>query len=277
MARARNIKPGLYKNEDLAECSIWARFIFPGLWMLADREGRLEDRPKRIKGELLPFDMQDAEPLLRELTTRGFILRYKNSDGSFIQILKFKEHQTPHYSEKPSVIKPHDFQETTPHKEPDKPELSAKVVCIKGGSQPPDILNPDSLNPSSLNPELEAKASLSAAMLPDCPHQKILELFKTRLPHLSQCRSWEGDRVQNLRARWRQCASVSAYSGGYKTEEAGLEFWDSLLGHIASSTSLAKGFESDGRTWTPDLPWIVKASNFQKIVDGKYDLQKARG
>ena len=66
MARARNIKPGLYKNEDLAECSVWARYIFPGMWMLADREGRLEDRPKRIKGELLPYDSIEVEPLLVE-------------------------------------------------------------------------------------------------------------------------------------------------------------------------------------------------------------------
>src|SRR5688572_30178162 len=102
MARARNIKPGFYKNEDLAECSIWARYIFPGLWMIADRDGRLEDRPKRIKGELLPFDSQDAEPLLRELEARGFIQRYQKEGGSYIQILKFKEHQTPHYSEKAS-------------------------------------------------------------------------------------------------------------------------------------------------------------------------------
>src|SRR6185369_15871620 len=29
MARARNIKPGLYKNEDLAECSLAARLLFP--------------------------------------------------------------------------------------------------------------------------------------------------------------------------------------------------------------------------------------------------------
>ncbi|MCX8018393.1 MAG: hypothetical protein N2690_10910, partial [Rhodocyclaceae bacterium] len=59
--RARNIKPGFYKNEDLAECSVWARLIFPGLWMMADRDGRLEDRPKRIKAELLPFDAVDVD------------------------------------------------------------------------------------------------------------------------------------------------------------------------------------------------------------------------
>jgi uncharacterized phage protein (TIGR02220 family) len=132
MARARNIKPGFYKNEDLAECSIWARYIFPGLWMLADREGRLEDRPKRIKGELLPFDGQDAEPLLRELTAKGFIVRYQKDGASYIQISKFHEHQSPHYSEKASVIKPPD---------------SGSNEAIKGGSQPPDSLIPDSLNP----------------------------------------------------------------------------------------------------------------------------------
>ena len=134
MARARNIKPGFYKNEDLAECSVWARYIFPGLWMLADREGRLEDRPKRIKGELLPFDSNDVEPLLKELVAKGFIVRYQNEGASYIQISKFLTHQSPHYSEKPSCIKPPILQESE---------------AIKRGSQPPDSLIPDSLNPES--------------------------------------------------------------------------------------------------------------------------------
>jgi len=106
MSRSRNIKPGFYKNEDLAECSIWARYIFPGLWMLADREGRLEDRPKRIKGELLPFDSVEVEPLLDELKARGFILRYEVEGQRFIQILAFAKHQNPHHREPPSIIPP---------------------------------------------------------------------------------------------------------------------------------------------------------------------------
>ena len=181
MARARNIKPGFYKNEDLAECSVWARYIFPGLWMLADREGRLEDRPKRIKGDLLPYDGQDVEPLLAELAARKdaqgipFIIRYQNSEGRFIQISKFLVHQSPHYSEKQSIIKPPEFQEsepdeaaTTPRK---PPEYSEKPPVIKRGSQPPDSLIPDSLNPSSLiadspNPESRGKAEARATRLP---------------------------------------------------------------------------------------------------------------
>lgn len=144
MARARGIKPGFYKNEDLAECSLWARFIFPGLWMLADREGRLEDRPRRIKGELLPFDSQDVEPLLDELHRHGFIVRYQNDEGSFIQISKFSAHQSPHYSEKRSEIKPPSVQ-----------EHSENEGLIKRGSQPPSSLTPDCglPTPSSSTPD----------------------------------------------------------------------------------------------------------------------------
>lgn len=106
MPRARNIKPGFYKNEELAECSVWARFIFPGLWMMADREGRLEDRPKRIKGELLAYDSQDVEPLLHELEQRGFIARYKADGKAIIQVAKFSQHQNPHHREAESRLPP---------------------------------------------------------------------------------------------------------------------------------------------------------------------------
>ena len=104
MARARNIKPGFYKNEDLAECSVWARLLFPGLWMLADREGRMEDRPKRIKGEIFPFDSVEVEPLLAELEKWKFIIRYETGGTRYIQITNFTRHQKPHSREKASEI-----------------------------------------------------------------------------------------------------------------------------------------------------------------------------
>ena len=143
MPRARNIKPGFFKNEDLAECSLAARLCFAGLWTLADREGRLEDRPKRIKGELFPFDAFDVEPLLSELARHRFIVRYESDAVRVIQIPKFAEHQAPHYSEKPSVIKPPTLPESSQHHEPAK---SGTGTALRGGRNP---LNPDSLNPDS--------------------------------------------------------------------------------------------------------------------------------
>jgi hypothetical protein len=154
MARSRNIKPGFYKNEDLAECSVWARFIFPGLWMLADREGRLEDRPKRIKGELLPFDSVEIEPLLQELERFKFIRRYEIEGHRYITIPKFLTHQTPHYSEKGSDI-PSPLQETNTHDEREFLERSKNNASLRGGRNPliPDSLIPDSLIPDSLIPD----------------------------------------------------------------------------------------------------------------------------
>lgn len=123
MARARNIKPGFYTNEDLAECSVWARYIFPGLWMMADRAGRLEYRPKKIKGELLRFDEQAAEPLLEELQRWGFIKVYEVSGRAYIQILTFHKHQNPHHREAESDIPP-----------PESPGLSPLGTNAKPGA-----------------------------------------------------------------------------------------------------------------------------------------------
>lgn len=104
MARARNIKPGFFKNEDLAECSPWARLCFAGLWILADRSGRLQDRPRKIKGELFAFDSIEVEPLLVELHRRGFIDRYVADNVAVIQVVTFEKHQNPHHREVDSVL-----------------------------------------------------------------------------------------------------------------------------------------------------------------------------
>jgi hypothetical protein len=107
MARARSIKPGFFENEVLSECSPYARLLFIGLWMLADREGRLEDRPKRIKGALFAHECAETiqiNTILDELMTAGFILRYTTDGVSCIEIVNFLRHQRPHHNEVASTL-----------------------------------------------------------------------------------------------------------------------------------------------------------------------------
>lgn len=109
--RARNIKPGLYKNDALAECSLAARWLFTGLWCMADREGRLDDRPKRIKAEIFPYDDFDVDALLDELANtkdgnEPFIIRYEVDGLRYIQVVNFAKHQRPHSNEVESIIPP---------------------------------------------------------------------------------------------------------------------------------------------------------------------------
>jgi len=104
MPRARNIKPSFFTNEMLAEVSPLARLLFIGLWTVADRRGRLEDRPKKIKAEVLPYDNCDPEKLLNELASKGFITRYEVNTCGYICIPKFEKHQNPHCKESESTI-----------------------------------------------------------------------------------------------------------------------------------------------------------------------------
>jgi hypothetical protein len=104
MPRARSIKPAFFKNEDLSECGFAGRLLFIGLWTIADREGRLEDRPKRIQAEVFPYDRIDINKELDNLQKFGFILRYESEGCRFIQVCRFTKHQNPHYKEVPSVI-----------------------------------------------------------------------------------------------------------------------------------------------------------------------------
>jgi hypothetical protein len=105
MARARNIKPALFKNEILGVADPIATLLFIGLWTLADRRGILEDRPLRIKGEVFPYrEGIDADGLLTWLDKNDFIQRYEIDGKACIQINNFEKHQNPHKNEEPSEL-----------------------------------------------------------------------------------------------------------------------------------------------------------------------------
>lgn len=177
MARARNIKPGFFLNEALAECDPLARLLFAGLWCIADRAGRLEDRPKRIKAETLPHDNCDADGLLEQLAVAGFILRYQVGGARFIQVLNFDKHQNPHVKESPSSIPSPDLHQTSTVQEQCKHEESTEQT----------LLIPDSLNliPDSLQ-KLAAQDAAQSDALPadDEPQRKTSGTPKraTQLP-----------------------------------------------------------------------------------------------
>jgi len=141
-------------------------------------------------------------------------------------------------------------------------------VDVKDKQKP----TPSSSSSSSSSLDLEPKGSLSGSAFPPCPQREILWLWKEKLPHLAQPRIWEGSRAAALRQRWVQASKPSAFNkDGYATQDAGLEWWGSFFDYIAKDTKLSNGFESQGRVWKPDLEWVVNATNFQKIIDGKYD------
>jgi hypothetical protein len=93
MARIRTIKPEFFLDDELADLSPLTRLLFIGLWTLADCEGRMEDRPKRIRAQILPFDDGDTDSQLQDLHQHGFIHRYIVEDKRYLLVTSFKKHQ----------------------------------------------------------------------------------------------------------------------------------------------------------------------------------------
>ena len=149
MARARNIKPSFFTNEDLVELSFETRLLFIGLWTLADRAGRLEDRPKRIKMAVFPADSVDVERSLADLEEAKFIDRYEAEGKLCIQIINFLKHQNPHIKEAPSTIP----ERKSTDKERGEHGASTVQARCSNSASPADSLIPDSLIPDSLNKE----------------------------------------------------------------------------------------------------------------------------
>ena len=143
MARARNIKPGFFRNADLVELSFEARLFFIGLWTAADRDGRLEDRPKQIKMEIFPADSVDCDALLNDLAAIKMVERYEVDGKRFIQVTNFSKHQNPHRDEKASSI-------PAPIKHG---ASTVQAPCKDDALTMPIGLIPDSLIPESLIPE----------------------------------------------------------------------------------------------------------------------------
>src|SRR5260370_36754693 len=180
MARMRMLKPGFFMNETLADVPAIGRLLFAGLWCIADREGRLEDRPKRIKAEVLPYDEVDVNGLLQVLHESGFILRYASCKQRSIQVVNFTKHQSPHIKESASTI-------PAPCKPGASPVLASDV---------PDARSPltESLTDTDMGTEREtrvrARASLSREEKTSADAEQTPDQEAERTADVAICTAW---------------------------------------------------------------------------------------
>ncbi len=91
--RNRFIRPGFFSNYELSQLPPLTRILFQGLWCLADKAGRLLDRPPQIKAQCLPYDEINPNEALQQLHDAGFIVRYKVDGRAYIEVVNFNRHQ----------------------------------------------------------------------------------------------------------------------------------------------------------------------------------------
>jgi len=201
MARSRNIKPSIMDNEELAELEPIYRLLFIYLWMLADREGRLEDRPKRIAAQALPYDRSaDVDAMLNALQSGKFIRRYKVGAFALIQIAAFVKHQAPHGTEKDSALPDENGMLTVYPRGKNgyasgdsqlvNSELTVKPPCVNALIPDSGFLIPDSLipdcggvrdTPAHTQLKTELRESIKA-LRPDLDPEAVFQGYRQHYP-----------------------------------------------------------------------------------------------
>lgn len=162
VARSRNIKPGFFSDAELLECDIWVRMLFAGLWTLADREGRLLDKPKQIGVDLFPRDRLDIDAGLTELAEHELIVRYEVAGVQIIQVKNFAKHQNPHKEERASILPAQGADDVLATPMVEAPGITPKSPVQNGTKHrgnPADssLLIPDSPIPDTGFPETPRK------------------------------------------------------------------------------------------------------------------------
>lgn len=200
MARARNIKPKFFTNEELVELPFSTRLLFIGLWTLADRAGRMDDKPKRIKMELFPADNLDVDAALNDLQTSGFLLRYEVNGTRYIQVLAFDKHQNPHRDEKASIIPAPDQHGTS------TVQARCKDDANRADSLIPDSLIPESLNSDSPKPDSQPKSLVEGKPSLAAETQEVFDFWRQAMGHDNA--KLDAKREKTIRARLKDGYTV---------------------------------------------------------------------
>lgn len=250
MARARNIKPAFFTNDKLSECSPLARLLFIGLWTICDREGRLFDRPKKIKAEILPYDDCNADLLLSELHNNGFIVRYKVGMENAIEIINFIKHQNPHQKEPVSVISSFKDGGAEIQSQEKTGLVQEKTGLVLPYTESP-ILNTSSPLPYIESPILnvESKDSCHLAELQDAVNIYNQVAENVGLP---KCQLLTDQRKKSLEQRLKDAGGIE----GWKLACEKLENSDFLIGKKTD--------------WKASFDFMLQKKSFIKLMEGSY-------
>ena len=241
--RARNLKPGFFKNEDLADCDPLARILFTGLWCMADRDGRLEFRPKRIKAEVLPYDTCNIDKLLKQLSDKNFILIYSVNNENYIEILNFRKHQNPHCKEADSTIPT-----------PDLHGVSTVQAPEEHGSRPADslLLIPDS---GFLIPDKAAR--------PPIPYREIVEYLNSKTG-----KNFEPDAKEtkaHIKARWGPKRTLQDFKTVIDNKVADWGNNPEMVNFLRPETLFGKKFESYLNETKHELSGVVSDKTIRTV------------
>ena len=108
--RTRMVHADFWKSESVAELDMMGRLLFVAMWGMADREGLLLYRPRRIAVEAFPYDgvkPDKVRSIIDQMKSLGMVRELASGDDerTCLQIINFAEYQSVHAKEAQSKLK----------------------------------------------------------------------------------------------------------------------------------------------------------------------------
>lgn len=115
------------------------------------------------------------------------------------------------------------------------------------------------------SPPEEAKKLKTKKDVPNCPYEKIIDLYHKLLPTAPKVLILSESRKVNIRARWKEY-----WSKDYDAEML-LAIFETVFTYVSQSDFLLGKVQSFGRRpFKISIDWIMNRQNFLKIIEGKY-------
>lgn len=135
-------------------------------------------------------------------------------------------------------------------------------------------------SPVTSNHEIQEEATplvdsppLASPQRPACPTEEIVSLYHGRCPTLPRVTVLNDARRRAISSRWREVTADADIRKADDVRTAALEWWGWFFGEVQSSDFLA----GRSKDWHATLDWLMKPTNFVKVVDGNFANQRRTG
>ena len=257
----RMIRDGLLQSEAVLSLPVEARWLYVTILLSADDVGLFEATPFKL-ARIADVRRELADRLVEMLADADLVRLYQADGKRFGFIPKYGQRlqlrRMKHPAPPASLMAGDDDALNKINNLASKSTVNHGESPLSNRNSPPEA--EAEVIPSLPTVKKVAKDAVAPVASADCPHAEILKLFARHLPMARQPAEWNAQRQTLLRTRWRE-----------KANRQNLDWWARLFGYVAKSEFLTGQSSTPGRKpFELDLPWLLKAENFLKVIEGKY-------
>jgi hypothetical protein len=262
----RMLREGILTSERIDMLSPSGEVFYRRLMSVVDDYGRFSANPKLVRAACYPlkldtvFDEHIAE-WMKECASANLVLCYEVAGKQYLEVQDFRQQVRSKVSKYPDPITgaSNCLADAKQMQESAHLDEDGDVDGVEDGNSSTDV-----------EVAIGDAESPAKSPIPDCPHQQLIDLYAQHLPELPYPRIWEGERQKSMRTRWRWVLTAKSKDGQrYATDEASAVAWFDRFFAYAGESDFLTG--RNGKWGSCDLGWLMKAENFNKVLQGNYE------